>query len=407
MPEMPGRRKRPQRKGYLRVEGQSWLFTWREYESPNADGISTARRRTEALGPDSWPEDRAREEADRILVRINGSNVRPSLRMTISEFVAQKFEPQVISRREAGGAKHYHYLLRKHILPAVGDQALCDVGPDQVEELIAQKQSAGYSSQTLTHIKYAISAIFAHAIHLRVYLDLNPALGVELPAKMTAKRSTYTTEQVSRVLIRLTSPVYEMALLSTAVSLGPAELCGIRLKHTNFTSGVTEVDGELLAPYSIAIRENFYEGKRGRLKTGTRRRNVPLTPKLGRALAVLVEKSRQQDPEAPLFQSRNGTPVDTHNVANRIFRKLALQLGFAVTWYGFRRAHSSLAAITGATLEDRKLVMGHSNDRMTRYYDIPDVDRLRAVPERILARVNRQERKEKRSQVIELRAKAG
>jgi hypothetical protein len=32
--------------------------------------------------------------------------------------------------------------------------------------------------------------------------------------------------------------------------------------------------------------------------------------------------------------------------------------------------------------------MGHADSRMSLYYDIADVERLRAVPERILARLN-------------------
>ena len=37
--------------------------------------------------------------------------------------------------------------------------------------------------------------------------------------------------------------------------------------------------------------------------------------------------------------------------------------------------------------------MGHADDRMTRYYDIADVERMRAVPTRILAHVRTEEKK--------------
>ena len=37
-----------------------------------------------------------------------------------------------------------------------------------------------------------------------------------------------------------------------------AEMCGIREKRCNFTDGVLVVDGEVLAPFSIAVRENYY-----------------------------------------------------------------------------------------------------------------------------------------------------
>ncbi len=46
--------------------------------------------------------------------------------------------------------------------------------------------------------------------------------------------------------------------------------------------------------------------------------------------------------------------------------------------------------------------MGHSNDRMTRYYDIPDMERLRSIPMRILAKIREQEKKVSKPQVISM-----
>lgn len=306
--------------------------------------------------------------------------------MTLAEFVQQKFEPHVIARRTRAGQKHYRYVLSKHVLPEIGTLEVSALAPDHVEELIARKQTAGYSRQTLHHIKYAISAMVRHAQHLRIYDDYrNPARGVELPPADPLKRPTFTSDQLRLVLGRLDSPVREMALLSVACSLGPAELCGLRIRHANLTASVRESEGEILAPWSLAIRESYYERQRGKLKTGQRKRNVPITPGLAARLAAVIERAKSRDGEAPLFQSRNVTPLDPHNIAARTFKPLAERLGFAITWYAFRRAHSSQASLTGADLGDRKLVMGHADDRMTRYYDVPDVERMRAVPARILA----------------------
>ncbi len=396
-----GGRRHRQDRGYLRLEGPSWLFTWREYRE-DVDGVFHGRRRSEVLGPRSWAKSKARKAADVILGPVNALNTRTSSSMTFAQFVAQKFEPQVTWKLKRGGQKHYSHLLSKHLLPAFGSTRLCDIGPDQVETLIADKYRAGYSPQTLRHLKHAVGRIFGHAEHIRAYVERNPAHGVQLPSLVHEKRSTYSLEQLALVLSRLKSPCYEMAILSAADSTGPAEMCGIRLKHANLTNAVVEREGEVLAPYSIAIRENFYEGRRGELKTGLRRRNIPLDAELARLLVVMVNSSKRQDLEAPLFQGRTGTPVNAHNVLRRIFRPLSKSLGFPVTWYGFRRAHSSLAAITGAGLDDRKLLMGHSNDRMTRYYDIPDMERLRSIPMRILAKIREQEKKVSKPQVISM-----
>jgi integrase len=141
------------------------------------------------------------------------------------------------------------------------------------------------------------------------------------------------------------------------------------------------------------VRENWYRGQRGSLKTGKRCRNVPLDRELWEALAALIARSPyRDDPEAPLFASRNGTPVDAHNIANRVFRPLGKKLGFPITWHAFRRAHSSFTGeLSDLPIEDRIATMGHADARMTLYYSQADMDRRRRIPEEIMRRLRAEE----------------
>jgi len=176
--------------------------------------------------------------------------------------------------------------------------------------------------------------------------------------------------------------------LSVATSMNVAEMCGVRRKHANLTDQVVVVEGEVMAPFSIAVRENCYEGKRGSLKAGSRKRNVPITRELAAALVDLTAQSKHQGPEVPLFCSRNGTPIDAHNASNRHLRPLSVKLGFDITWHAFRRAHSTFAGmIEGVQIEDRVATMGHRDAQMTLYYSVEDVERRRAVPQKIMERL--------------------
>lgn len=80
------------------------------------------------------------------------------------------------------------------------------------------------------HFKKCVSAVFRHAKKLRLYRDDNPASLVELPEVRHERRPSYTLEQVRILLGRLRSPECEMALLSIATSMGPAEMPGITLR---------------------------------------------------------------------------------------------------------------------------------------------------------------------------------
>jgi integrase len=79
-------------------------------------------------------------------------------------------------------------------------------------------------------------------------------------------------------------------------------------------------------------------------------------------------------PDSPLFRSRNGTPLDAHNINNRVFRPLSKRLGFPVTWHAFRRAHSSCMAEIDAPIADRILMMGHAEMQMTLSYDVQSLE---------------------------------
>ena len=382
-------RRRLQRRGHVFCKGPTWFV---RYWDPtwNPQSGEKRKRLTEAIADATGPNAvRLKRDAqkiawDSVLASLNEQAKRPASTMALAEFVKLKFLSHVVAKKKPAGQQHYKYI-RKLILPALGTRRLCDIGTDDIEDLLAMKQEQGFSGQTVLHVKNGVSAIFRLAKKLNLYAAANPASGVELPEIQHRKRPTLSAEQAVKAIAALPSPAKELAILSVATSLGPAELLGLRRKHANLTDHLIAVEGEALAPHSLAIRENFYRGAYGSLKRSSRRRNIGLSLDLSRIVGELVAKAKDQDPEAPLFQGRTGTPVDAHNISNRVFLPLSKKLGFSVTWYSFRRAHSTMAALMGVPLQDRQAVMGHADARLTMYYDVQDVERRRPITERIAA----------------------
>ncbi len=261
---------------------------------------------------------------------------------------------------------------------------------DDVEMLVA-KVLEDYTTATAAHVKNAVSRIWRHAKALGCYTGENPAADVDCGELRPEHRPSYTFEQAVIVLGALRSPYREMGWLSIETSMNAAELCGLRRKWANLTGEVMQVDGEVLAPYSVAVRENWYEGKRGSLKRGKRRRNCPITRELAADLARLIQASEFQGANLPAFCANNTekpAPVNAHNVSNRVFAPLAEKLGFPVNWHAFRRAHSTFAGqLDGIALDDRVRTMGHADREMTLAYSIEDTERRRRIPEQIRARL--------------------
>ena len=254
-------KRRGQRNGYLLRRGPSWIL--RSWEDARDDqGNLVRQRRYQVIGPAVGTEALSRREAQRIaweevLFKVDARNTRPSSLMTVREFVKMKFEEHVAWKLKPAGRKHYEYLLG-HILPVLGDRRLCGVTAEDVEAFIRHKHEKGYSGQTVRHFKKAISAVFRLAKKLRLYQEENPASGVTLPEVKAQRRPVLNWEEARSALARLPSPVREMATLGMTTSVGAAEMTGIRLKHANLTDRVICVDGEALAPCSIAVRENYY-----------------------------------------------------------------------------------------------------------------------------------------------------
>jgi integrase len=245
-----------------------------------------------------------------------------------------------------------------------------------------------YSVQLAVHIRNAISKLFNHAEALDCYPGKNPARGVECGELKHARRPTLTLTQTNRALTAMPSPYREMGWLAIETSMNAAELCGLRRCWANLSSEFKQTDGEILPPFTIAVRENWYQGKRGSLKTGKRRRLCPITEQLSAEIGRLIQDSPFQGDDKPVFCSNRGTPIDADNARSRIFAPLAKKLGFEIAWHAFRRAHSTFAGqIDGVSIEDRMRTMGHGDPGMTLYYSVDDIERRRPIPSKIRDRI--------------------
>jgi integrase len=390
--DLEAARRRGVQQGYLYKRGPSWLVQFTEYArgENGTEPVSRCERVGPCVGPERLTKQEAQREANRLyLDDINRRNLKPSSSMLVKDFITAKFEPQVVEKRKPGGRKHYAYILRRFIVPLIGERRLCDIDADAVELLMARVRS-DLSHQTVLHCQHVVSRIFGLAIKLRLYHEINPASVVEAgEAPLPRKRPGYTWHQAALVLARLREPARLMAKLSIATSMNIAEICGLRLRWCNFTDQIQVIDGEVLAPFTVGVRENWYDGQRGSLKTGKRMRNLGVPLDLAAELvAYIAGRENFHGPDDPLFCSRTGTPVDQHNLSNRILRPLSVKLGFPVTWHGFRRAHSTfVGTFDGVAVEDRVATMGHADARMTLHYSLADVERRRGISERILTTI--------------------
>lgn len=381
-------RNRWQTQGYLRQHHGSWLLSWNEY-SVDADGKPQRQKRSEtlgkALGPDRITKKRAEELRDQKLAEINGRNQKPSTSMSVRVFAEGRFQTGYVASCKPSGQKHYGYCLRK-LLAHIGDLRLCDVTPDHIAAVCASLRHDGYADETVKKIRDAAGALFGYAKDLRLYREENPARAVHLAEPVRTKRPTYTVAQVQLILSMLRSPYRELARCAFITSACAAELTGLKESRLNLTDRPADMDGFLLAPRSMAILENRYEGKQGTLKTGQRRRIIALDDATVEMLAGVLRRNSNRGPDAHVFQGKQGWPINAKNATCRVLAPLSEVVGFPVGWHAFRRAHSSaVGRVAGVRLEDRVKTMGHADAAMTLYYSVEEVESRRYISDGLAA----------------------
>lgn len=296
----------------------------------------------------------------------------------------RKYKPDVLRGLKPNTQIQYRSILGKHILPVLGGKRLRDVRREHVQSLIWVKVDQKLSSRTVAHIRKVVSAVFDYAITINYYSGDNPASHLRMPEKRDVRQKTaYTYDQARRLLEYLESPVREMVLTALCTSMNVAELCGLRWRYVNLTDQFSLVDGEAIPPYRAAVRWNFTAGTFGSVKTGNRYRTVPLPVMVVEALRQLQERSRLTEADQTVFASRNGTPIDAHNISNRAFKRAGDTLGFHVNWHAFRHTAATWAESSGMVMSDRVALMGHGGAKMTQYYTHEDLNRQRDSVEKM------------------------
>ena len=394
--------------GYLHLRGKNppvWYVNF-TVEVLSPEGAVIRQRVRRRIGPvTELTEQQARARKNEILVSEGATAISTGARPvspTVAEFVVQRFMPEHVELLKKAGRLHYGTYLKNHVLPGIGPLRLKDVSHDDIQRLIRLKQNAkprlirlkeevpdALSPQTLRHIRNVCSAIFRLAIIHKLHPGPNPAQYVRLPKMKRQPKRALTPEECRMLLPALTTPVREMASLSMCTSMNFAEMAGLVWQRVNLTAEAGTADGENLPAYSLAVRQNYFAGEYGSVKSESRERIVPLPMFVVAALQEIKAASKFTGPGDPVFSNRAGRPHTIANLNKRILKPMAESLGMGwVSWHAFRRTHATLMDQENAAIADRIAQMGHSALAMTLKYTSADIERRRGIVELVSALIH-------------------
>ena len=302
-------------------------------------------------------------------------------RMTFDLFVETKFIPEHVAYKTLAGQTHYQAIL-KHLLmpervnrifnprnvanarlrsvpqwPYLDGVRLCDLKGDHVRRIIGSSQAAGYSSQTVKHIKNVFFAIISHAQKEGCFSGVNPAALVKLPRIVRTAQHSLTVQQSKAMLELLPSPEKEAALFAITTGMTLIELCQLRWEHVNLSDSERHLDGELIPAWSIGVRTSWNRGGIGDGRSGTRNRNIHVCEPLLSFLKELRARNSNALEDGFVLVSQMGSPISPAGIRLARLKQAGRELGIPwVNWQIVRRTHTGVpysvkpALLNSATL---------------------------------------------------------
>jgi integrase len=303
---------------------------------------------------------RTYEEAREAKGQRQAGDKRPVSKVRFADYFA-KWIDSYAGRTARGFSEttrpEYRRPIEAHVLPRWSTWKLADIEPADVRELFGSMRTAGATTSQIRKLRVALSALFATAVDDGL-LRSNPAQGVRIPAGATEdpvddRAKALTREELSLLLAALPAdwrPFFEF-LAHT----------GLRISEA---FGLTWENLELGDKPHVKVREQFYRGKRRGLKSGSGRRDIPLSE--GMAARLLAHRRDSYiGPKAPVFASKAGTPLNVNNVRNRVLDPAAKSVGLTVGFHAFRHTCASLLFERGRNVKQVAVWLGHADPSFT------------------------------------------
>ena len=270
-------------------------------------------------------------------------------------------------------AEPYRQCFECHILPAIGATSIDEISREQLKGLVAGLVADGLARYTIRLIASCICSIMSHALEDRL-ITFNPATKLgRFFAQAPVIHNEIEPLTAAEVLIFLEKArLRDLRKRANDPEYYPLFLCAI---HTGLRAGelagLQWIDIDWNGKF-LMVRRSIRNGRIWPTKT-SRIRRVDISDDLLEELReyrrhCLQEAMKQgrNETEQWVFASRNGTPLDMHNVERRPFKRILQLAGLRqIRLHDLCHTMASLLIQNGASLVYVKEQLGHSSIRVT------------------------------------------
>lgn len=274
-------------------------------------------------------------------------------RMTVADLAARWLEHDP-TKRDTSRARD-EIILRRHVLPRIGDARLTSVTPADVQALVKAWASTKAAS-TVSRQYSAVRALFSYAVAADL-LVRSPCRGIRLPKVHLVDRPTLDADDLDALATALGPEQAAMMYLGAVAGLRWAECAGLTvgsldlLKHRVVVSAQLRRDGTLGPPKSDA---------------GTRTLGIPawLTEHLA---GVLAQRDLSAaDRSALVFVAPGGGPLNYHHWRTRTWLPATKAAGLTgLRFHDLRAMAATVLVAAGVDVKTAQTRMGHSSPALT------------------------------------------
>ena len=262
------------------------------------------------------------------------------------------------TKRESTTARE-ELTLRLHVLPAIGEQRLEQVGPPDIQRLV-NAWSTEQAPRTVKRNYEVVRAMFGYGVR-NDWLARNPCRNVQLPPVDGTRRFDLTPEDVARIAAEVAIEYRPMVWLGAVLGLRWSEVAGLRVGRIK------------LSAKRLSVAEALVRGTGGRNVFG------PPKSKAGRRTmfmpAIIVDMLRshleraelpESDADALVFTDEDGGALRYSNWRRRVWVPAVTAAGCAgAGFHDLRRLNATTLVVEGIDVKTAQTRLGHADPRVT------------------------------------------
>jgi len=258
----------------------------------------------------------AEDKLRKIIASVTKAQPNPST-LTLEWFVQERFLPMRQAQWAGSTRETNLYHLNRHILPALGAQALCEIEKFHCQVFLNGLAEKGFSFTVVDHCRTMLKAVFEEALDADL-IGKNPARKLQNPETRESEKPVLPKLQARTLLESLPFRDRLMAAIAAFCAMRPGEIFGLR--WSSWRADHFQIEG-------TAWRGTLRPGK---AKTKGSKAPVTIPDVLLPALQMWREQHTSAPAEALIFPSGKGTPMRPENWLRRRVKPIARAADIAV-----------------------------------------------------------------------------